>query len=471
MEARTDAAEIEHGSGDGGDPTRALRCCDWMAQRLTCVSQEQCETFLWSPASVTLTIVAALHGGLRLGRVPWRTAARSPGPEGRNVGRRHSMFHNTFFLSPSEILGNVEHVVEDTTEFRPGVLVCCGQEAVNDTLGGRSDGQATASDPPSIKMALKLHYFKKFLLSGGTYAATALTSGDGQGGNLTGGDKETGKDGKQGQGESGDNCDPCTGKLMRRTDLPLYSETHPEKGDPCDEPPSNLEKGISAIRKELWVWSDKYEGYKEKIKDVVITGKEHSSVLIEQLRKDELPVPRAGAIAISGLAGVVLGLRGGWFRRIIYGSTCAGLMAAVCYPNEVADISEDTFETAKKYILITYNFIYGEKEPEASVRIIQPHECPVEPDGPDIPDAPECPVINILPHECPSKPDGPGLDEPTPEPIPESIPESIFEPVPEDPSCTCPLATGRYKSEQGPPFKSSFRSHFDQFAEESADVG
>lgn len=218
-------------------------------------------------------------------------------------------------------------------------------------------------------------YFKKFLISGSTYGATAITSGEVEGvgkgqDKSKGQDKIKGKDADKNKdkdkgtdeefGPSGDSCDPCTGKLLRRTELPLYGQDTPEKDTQCEEP-SNLEKGISAVRKELWVWHDKYAGYREKIVEVAVTGKEHTAVLIDQLRKDELPVPRSGAIAISGVAGLVLGLRGGWFKRIFYGSTCAGLMAAVCYPKEVAGISQDTLATTKKYVLITYNFIYGVK--------------------------------------------------------------------------------------------------------------
>lgn len=59
-------------------------------------------------------------------------------------------------------------------------------------------------------------------------------------------------------------------------------------------------------------------------------------------------MPRVGAIAISSLAGVVLGVRGGFFRKLFYASITGSSMAAVCYPRE-----------AKKYATVAYNFAYG----------------------------------------------------------------------------------------------------------------
>lgn len=61
-------------------------------------------------------------------------------------------------------------------------------------------------------------------------------------------------------------------------------------------------------------------------------------------------LPRVGAIAVSSLAGVVLGIRGGFFKKIFYASITGGGMYAFCYPRD-----------AKKYATIAYNFAYGKK--------------------------------------------------------------------------------------------------------------
>lgn len=66
-------------------------------------------------------------------------------------------------------------------------------------------------------------------------------------------------------------------------------------------------------------------------------------------------MPRMGAIAIGGLAGLVLGLRGRTFKRVVYTTTGAAAVGALCYPKK----AEEGFDAAKHYIKVGYNFIYG----------------------------------------------------------------------------------------------------------------
>lgn len=68
------------------------------------------------------------------------------------------------------------------------------------------------------------------------------------------------------------------------------------------------------------------------------------------LREEKNTLPRVGAIAVSSLAGVVLGVRGGFFKKLFYASVTGTSMAAVCYPRE-----------AKVYAKVAYNFAYGIK--------------------------------------------------------------------------------------------------------------
>lgn len=69
-------------------------------------------------------------------------------------------------------------------------------------------------------------------------------------------------------------------------------------------------------------------------------------------------MPRMGAIGIGGLAGLILGLRGRMFKRIVYSSTGAITMAAICYPKK----TEEGFNMAKHYVNVGYNFVYGGNE-------------------------------------------------------------------------------------------------------------
>jgi MICOS complex subunit MIC27 len=68
------------------------------------------------------------------------------------------------------------------------------------------------------------------------------------------------------------------------------------------------------------------------------------------LQEEDNTLPRVGAIAVGSLAGVVLGVRGGFFKKLFYASVTGSAVASVCYPRE-----------AKKYASVVYNFAYGIK--------------------------------------------------------------------------------------------------------------
>lgn len=80
------------------------------------------------------------------------------------------------------------------------------------------------------------------------------------------------------------------------------------------------------------------------------------------LAEEESSVPKYGAIAIGGVAGYILGLRRGMFRRLLYASVGATGMASICYPKEAAVYYELGAVEAKKYTTIAYNFAFGGKE-------------------------------------------------------------------------------------------------------------
>lgn len=72
-------------------------------------------------------------------------------------------------------------------------------------------------------------------------------------------------------------------------------------------------------------------------------------------------MPRVGAIAIGGVAGLIFGLRGGFIRRVLYMSVGAGGVASICYPQEAEVYAQHGLVEAKKYATIGYNFVYGVK--------------------------------------------------------------------------------------------------------------
>lgn len=77
------------------------------------------------------------------------------------------------------------------------------------------------------------------------------------------------------------------------------------------------------------------------------------------MQEENNTTPKYGAIAVGGVSGVILGLRGGWFKRTIYGTTGALIMAAVCYPKEAKEYSRDVIKNGKEYTTIAYNFVNG----------------------------------------------------------------------------------------------------------------
>lgn len=73
------------------------------------------------------------------------------------------------------------------------------------------------------------------------------------------------------------------------------------------------------------------------------------------LREEDNTLPRVGAIAVGSLAGVVLGVRGGFFRKLFYASITGSAVASVCYPRDAA-----------KYAKVMYNFAWGIKPGDES---------------------------------------------------------------------------------------------------------
>lgn len=70
---------------------------------------------------------------------------------------------------------------------------------------------------------------------------------------------------------------------------------------------------------------------------------------------------RIGAIAAGGLSGLILGARGGFFKKLIYSSFGAGGVASICYPKQASEYSKEALVQARKTYAIAYNFVHGIK--------------------------------------------------------------------------------------------------------------
>lgn len=70
-------------------------------------------------------------------------------------------------------------------------------------------------------------------------------------------------------------------------------------------------------------------------------------------------MPRIGAVVIGGMSGFIFGVRGGFFKKLIYTSVGASGVASICYPKEAKIYTEKALVETKKYTTVAYNFVYG----------------------------------------------------------------------------------------------------------------
>ena len=138
-------------------------------------------------------------------------------------------------------------------------------------------------------------------------------------------------------------------------DLPLYSEDEsktPYKFVPAEPVPFQGE-----FRNFRKVFNTEYERVTEKfgIVDKAVTKTQDAACKVNKYVNEEWTVlPKAGAIAVGGMAGFVLGLKRGFIGRVLYTSVGFLTMAAFCYPHETVDMirtgiahSEQTWESFK----------------------------------------------------------------------------------------------------------------------------
>lgn len=151
-------------------------------------------------------------------------------------------------------------------------------------------------------------------------------------------------------------------KLVRPSELPIYPEEEtpsPPKCDPSLSSDSVLYSSVQIVRKCIWTVIDEGKILGQQAFDYIETGKAHTASTLAFLREEQNSIPRYGAIGIGGLAGLVLALRRGKFKKLLYTTTGATAMAALCYPKEAEQYTGEGLKLAKQYIVIVYHFING----------------------------------------------------------------------------------------------------------------
>jgi MICOS complex subunit MIC27 len=118
---------------------------------------------------------------------------------------------------------------------------------------------------------------------------------------------------------------------------------------------------VRVVRLQLCGAVKAVESQKDQINKYYEDGKKQTQFMRDYLNEPDNTVPRAGAIAVGGLAGLIFGVRGGFFRKLIYTSIGAGGVASICYPKEAEIYAQKSLVEGKKYATIGYNFVYGSK--------------------------------------------------------------------------------------------------------------
>lgn len=85
------------------------------------------------------------------------------------------------------------------------------------------------------------------------------------------------------------------------------------------------------------------------------------AVIHDYLNREENHIPRAGAVILGGMSGIIMGIRGGIFRKLFYGMIGTGVMGSICYPKETEEIAQVALVEAKKGVNVAVNFAYGVK--------------------------------------------------------------------------------------------------------------
>ncbi|KAG5883148.1 hypothetical protein JTB14_033399 [Gonioctena quinquepunctata] len=163
------------------------------------------------------------------------------------------------------------------------------------------------------------------------------------------------------------------GYLCRPSELPIYTPeqefSNSIKTEQVDETPGMIENAIRVTRQTLTKYSDEAKAYKRVAVEQFDKSKENIECVIEYLQEENNTMPKAGAIGIGALTGLIFGLRGGLFKKTLYATTGALGMGAICYPKEASEYTQYGVTEGKKYLTIAYNFVYGVKKDDPPLEL------------------------------------------------------------------------------------------------------
>ncbi|XP_076254778.1 MICOS complex subunit 26/27 [Rhynchophorus ferrugineus] len=160
------------------------------------------------------------------------------------------------------------------------------------------------------------------------------------------------------------------GNVCRPSELPIYTPDQQISEDVPKSTETNIvETSFKNARKLLTQYSEEIRAYEKVAKDSFNESKQNVEWLVDYLRQEDNMLPKAGAIGIGVLTGLIFGLRGGFFKRTIYATTGGLGMAAICYPKEASEYTRVGITESKKYLTIAYNFAYGVKKDDPPLEL------------------------------------------------------------------------------------------------------
>ncbi|XP_050421433.1 MICOS complex subunit Mic27 [Adelges cooleyi] len=143
--------------------------------------------------------------------------------------------------------------------------------------------------------------------------------------------------------------------LVKPKDLSIYPDEN--KGKTVEQEdnwkPTIALDTIKKVREEVVNFNTRLSGIRERGSTFFQTGIAHTESFVDNLRQENNSTLRAGFVVGGGLTGLLLAIRKGKFKKIIYTTSGATAAFYVGYPKE----SEEVSKTIKRYSLVSYHLI------------------------------------------------------------------------------------------------------------------
>lgn len=136
-------------------------------------------------------------------------------------------------------------------------------------------------------------------------------------------------------------------KLVRATELPITGNPYPPRDVVIEDSPNMLELKVRSIRLSMQPYLAPMCSAYNRVNDFVSTGVAHSQNAIHRLSDNRNSLINALIISGSGLFGVALARRRGFFKKVLFGSLFFGAAGVACYPKEAQEKSQVLLYIAK----------------------------------------------------------------------------------------------------------------------------